>query len=137
MIGLPGDEAGFAGDMRSSDRAPSHCDDHRQVARYSGADQLTGPLPGRTHTLAETQGLAGSRSQGNWTARVGRYGVIGDNRGTADDRCIGLSDSVLPRGNLQGRAIRAQLGQHCGNTFAPTLGGEHSMINNVYLGRSQ
>lgn len=137
MIGLPGDWAGFAGDMRSSDRAPWHHDDRRQAARYPGADQLTGPLPGRTHTLAETQGLAGSRSEGNWTARVGRYGVIGDNRGTADDRCIGLSDSVLPRGNLQGRAIRAQPGQHCGNTFAPTLGGEHSMINNVYLGRSQ
>jgi hypothetical protein len=64
---------------------------------------------------------------------------MGDNRGIADGRCDGSPGNFQFRENLQGRAFRTW-GRYSGSaatTQAPTLLGEHSMINNVYLGRSQ
>ena len=109
-----------------------------QAARHPGAGLMIGQLPGRdAHMLAETRGSADSGSHGEGAARLGRHGVMGDNRGNADGRGFGSSGSFLPREIPQGRAIQALPGQRWGNKFEPTLRGEHSMINNVYLGRSQ
>ncbi len=139
MISPQVDGMAFDGNALSINDAPLHYDDHRQTAPCPGADQLTERLPERTHTLTECGVRPAPAARRNGAAPVGWCFVMGDNRSNAEDWRFRLSGSFLLHENLQGRAFRAR-GCCCRSTMTilePTFWGEQSMINNVYLGRSQ
>ncbi len=131
---------GFRGAALTFCDAPVQRGHYRLAAHYPGADQLTEWLSGRTHTLAEMSGLPNSDSQPDWAATLGQSCVMGDNRAKAGGPHLWSADSSpcreRPKSRVFGVGERFQAVLH--HPFrADPVGGTHSMINNVYLGRSQ
>ncbi|KAF1016016.1 MAG: Signal peptidase I [Stenotrophomonas maltophilia] len=121
VIGVPGDTVVFQGDSVILNGEPLKYENKGVYAGHRGQDEeanlLVEHLPGRTHTVLETDYPAG---QGQWTVPAGKYLVMGDNRDNSDD---GRFWGLLPEENLRGKAFLIWLncsGWFCKDGFEPS-----------------
>jgi len=121
VIGLPGDHVVFQGDGVVLNGEPLKYDMRGLYAGHrgleAGARLLVEDLPGRPHTVLETDRPFG---EGEWTIPDGRYLVMGDNRDNSDD---GRFWGLLPEENLRGKAFVIWLncyGWLCKDGFEPS-----------------
>jgi len=121
VIGIPGDEIVFEGDGLILNGEPVKYDNKGLYAGHRGVGEgsslLVEHLPGRTHTVLETDYPRGA---GQWTVPAGKYLVMGDNRDNSDD---GRFWGLLPEENLRGKAFLIWLncsGWFCKDGFEPS-----------------
>ena len=121
VIGVPGDQIEFQGNGLILNGEPVKYDNKGLYAGHNGQGEgsslLVEHLPGRTHTVLETDYPRGA---GQWTVPAGKYLVMGDNRDNSDD---GRFWGLLPEENLRGKAFLIWLncsGWFCKDGFEPS-----------------